>query len=92
MIRKEVQTPIYCHGYSTFEDGRMIVFRQTSDDPTRVHPMQVWQTPFLGDLFAAMRGQVVHEHGVRSCAVHQLRTHLVTVERAQLAGVSHRRE
>ena len=26
-IRKEVQNPIHCHGYSLYDDGRMVVFR-----------------------------------------------------------------
>ena len=53
LIRKEVQTPIHCHGYSQFEDGRIVVFRAMSDEPTRVHPMQVWRTPFTSVEFAA---------------------------------------
>ena len=53
MIRKEVATPLPCHGYSLFDDGTLVVFRATSDEPTRVHPMQVWQTPFLSDTYAA---------------------------------------
>ncbi|MFT4622252.1 MAG: hypothetical protein ACI8PZ_000908 [Myxococcota bacterium] len=46
LIRKEVATPIQCSGYSLFEDGTLVVFRATPE-PTRVHPMQVWQTPFM---------------------------------------------
>ncbi|GLK08194.1 hypothetical protein GCM10017600_15990 [Streptosporangium carneum] len=53
MIRKEVSTPLSCHGYSLFDDGTLVVFRATSDEPTRVHPMQVWQTPYLSDVHAA---------------------------------------
>ncbi|WP_327088690.1 DNA repair ATPase [Nonomuraea sp. NBC_01738] len=53
VIRKEVANPIPCHGYSLFDDGTMVVFRATSDEPTRVHPMQVWQTPYVSDTFAA---------------------------------------
>ncbi|MEZ7129756.1 DNA repair ATPase [Nonomuraea sp. AD125B] len=53
VIRKEVATPIVCHGYSLFDDGTMVVFRATSEEPTRVHPMQVWQTPYVSDTFAA---------------------------------------
>ncbi|MCA9537450.1 MAG: DNA repair ATPase [Myxococcales bacterium] len=52
LIRKEVQSPILCNGYSLFEDGRMVVFR-ASTEPSRVHPMQVWQTPFTSAEFAA---------------------------------------
>lgn len=53
MIRKEVQNPIYCHGFSLFDDGRLVIFRSTSEEPTRVHPMQIWQTPYMSDVHAA---------------------------------------
>ncbi|EWC62541.1 hypothetical protein UO65_2131 [Actinokineospora spheciospongiae] len=53
VIRKQVATPIVCHGYSLFADGTLVVFRAASEEPTRVHPMQVWQTPFLSDTHAA---------------------------------------
>ncbi|MEU7000247.1 DNA repair ATPase [Nonomuraea sp. NPDC046570] len=53
VIRKEVANPIPCHGYSIFDDGTLVVFRATSDEPTRVHPMQVWQTPYVSDTYAA---------------------------------------
>lgn len=52
MIRKQVATPITCHGYSLFDDGTMVVFRAISEEPTRVHTMQVWQTPFVADTHA----------------------------------------
>ena len=53
MIRKELQNPIRCNGYGLFPDGKLVVFRAESEEPTRVHPMQVWQTPFTSDVFAA---------------------------------------
>ncbi|MFJ2031165.1 DNA repair ATPase [Streptosporangium sp. NPDC087985] len=53
VIRKQVSTPLSCHGYSLFDDGTLIVFRATSGEPTRVHPMQVWQTPYTSDVYAA---------------------------------------
>ena len=53
VIRKEVAAPLVCHGYSLFDDGTLVIFRATSDEPTRVHPMQVWQTPYLSDAYAA---------------------------------------
>ncbi|PPK65024.1 DNA repair ATPase [Actinokineospora auranticolor] len=55
VIRKEVANPLVCHGYSLFDDGTLVVFRATSEEPTRVHPMQVWQTPYLSDTYAAAR-------------------------------------
>ncbi|WP_436492720.1 DNA repair ATPase [Actinokineospora sp. HUAS TT18] len=53
LIRKEVANPLVCHGYSLFDDGTLVVFRADSEEPTRVHTMQVWQTPYLSDTFAA---------------------------------------
>ncbi|MCA3015032.1 MAG: DNA repair ATPase, partial [Myxococcaceae bacterium] len=53
LVRKEVASPIHCHGYSIFPDGQMVVFKAASEEPTRVHPMQVWQTPFVSAEFAA---------------------------------------
>lgn len=45
-IQKDVSKPLVCHGYCIFDDGRMMIFRATSQEPTRIHPMQIWQTPF----------------------------------------------
>ncbi|CAM3446762.1 AAA family ATPase [Corallococcus sp. ZKHCc1 1396] len=53
LVRKEVQTPLVANGMSLFADGGLVVFRATSQEPTRVHPMQVWQTPFVSDEHAA---------------------------------------
>ncbi len=53
MIRKESQAPIQCHGYSIFDNGEMLVFKALSDEPSRVHPMQVWRTPFFSAEHAA---------------------------------------
>jgi ATPase involved in DNA repair/ATPase family associated with various cellular activities (AAA) len=54
LIDKAVRTPIPCNGYSLFPDGRMVVMRGTVTEPTRVHPMQVWQTPFTSAEHAAL--------------------------------------
>ncbi|MEE2904273.1 MAG: DNA repair ATPase [Myxococcota bacterium] len=53
LIRKEVSNPIPCHGYSIFDNGTMIVFRQAGDEATRIHPVQLWNTAFVSDEFAA---------------------------------------
>ena len=45
VIRKEVATPLRGHGYSLFPDGTMAIFRE-DQEPTRVHPLQIWRTPF----------------------------------------------
>ena len=52
LIDKAVAAPISCNGYSLFADGRMVVLR-ASVEPTRVHPMQVWRTPFTSAEHAA---------------------------------------
>ena len=52
LIRREVAPPINCHGYSIFENGTLVVFREDGE-PTRVHPMQIWATPFVSDDFHA---------------------------------------
>jgi hypothetical protein len=49
LIRKEVVNPLTCHGYSLFADGRMVIFSATGTEPTRVHAMQIWKTPFVSD-------------------------------------------
>jgi len=54
LIRKEVATPIPCHGYSLFDDGTLVVFRAApGEEPRRVHPMQLWRTPFVSAEVAA---------------------------------------
>ncbi|MEV0529881.1 DNA repair ATPase [Streptomyces sp. NPDC050439] len=50
MIRKEVATPLSCHGYALFGDGALMVLRAgRSDEPARVHPLQMWQSPYVAD-------------------------------------------
>ncbi|HEY8075113.1 MAG TPA: DNA repair ATPase, partial [Labilithrix sp.] len=45
LIKKEIASAIRCNGYSIFPDGTMAIFR-AAVEPTRVHPMQIWRTPF----------------------------------------------
>lgn len=52
MIKKTLQNPIYGDGYALAEDGTLVIF-VAMEEPTRVHPMQVWQTPFYTDEFAS---------------------------------------
>ena len=58
VIRKEVAAPMSVHGYSIFDDGTLLAFRFTGEEATRVHPMQVWETPFVSEAHAA-----AHESG-----------------------------
>lgn len=52
LISKTLQNPIYAHGYSVFDDGHMVVLN-AEDEATRVHPMQVWETPYYSQEFAS---------------------------------------
>ena len=52
-IRQEVQSPIGCHGWSLFDDGRLVLFRGVGSEPVKVHPMQMWRTPFCTPEHAA---------------------------------------
>lgn len=53
LVRKQVANPINAHGYAIFPFGRLVVFRAQGDEPTRVHPLQVWLTPFISAEVAA---------------------------------------
>ncbi|MBO4344313.1 MAG: DNA repair ATPase [Victivallales bacterium] len=53
LISKEIAAPVICHGYSIFDDGRMVIFSDPDGEARRNHPMQVWQTPFFSDSFSA---------------------------------------
>ena len=55
MIQRRLQNPVFGHGYARLPDGRMVIFHAEDDGATRIHPMQVWQTPFVSDEFAASR-------------------------------------
>ena len=55
MIQRRLQNPLFGHGHAQLPDGRMVLFNAEGDAPTRIHPMQVWQTPFVSDEVAAAR-------------------------------------
>lgn len=46
LIDKTLATPILANGYARFPDGRLLVFQAERGEPTRVHSMQLWRTPF----------------------------------------------
>ncbi len=46
LINKTLAAPIVSNGYARFSDGRILVFVAASEEPTRIHPMQLWRTPF----------------------------------------------
>ncbi|MDO1959791.1 DNA repair ATPase, partial [Escherichia coli] len=53
LINRQLQNPLFGHGYARLEDGRMVIFAAEGEEPTRIHPMQVWQTPFCSEEYAA---------------------------------------
>ncbi|MEV5986718.1 DNA repair ATPase [Streptomyces sp. NPDC052051] len=53
VIRKEIDAPLSCHGWSLFDDGTLTVLRVESDEPARVHPVQLWTSPYVSDTYAA---------------------------------------
>ncbi|MFL5994937.1 MAG: DNA repair ATPase [Streptomyces sp.] len=53
MIRKEIATPLSCHGWALFDDGTLMLLRADSDEPARVHPLQLWRSPYVSDTHAA---------------------------------------
>ncbi|MFJ6571246.1 DNA repair ATPase [Streptomyces sp. NPDC091292] len=55
LIRKETAPPLVCHGWALFDDGTLCALRTGPAGPeaARVHPVQVWRSPFLSDTRAA---------------------------------------
>jgi len=47
LIARAVETPIVCHGFSLFEDGKMALFRGDTQ-AQKHHAIQIWQTPYVG--------------------------------------------
>ena len=56
LIEKQMQNPIFGHGYALAENGQLVIF-SAEGEATRVHPMQVWQTPYVSAEFASAQPQ-----------------------------------
>ena len=52
MINKTLQNPILAHGYALSGSGGLVIF-SAEEEPTRIHPMQIWNTPYFSDEFAS---------------------------------------
>ncbi|MFD8751320.1 DNA repair ATPase [Kitasatospora sp. NPDC059577] len=52
-VRQEAAAPLPCQGYALLADGTLVALRPAEDGPTRLHPAQLWQTPFTSERFAA---------------------------------------
>jgi hypothetical protein len=57
LIERALQPPLIGHGYARMDDGRIVIFAAESNEASRVHPMQVWRTPFASDDYAARQPQ-----------------------------------
>ncbi|MEV1021932.1 DNA repair ATPase [Streptomyces sp. NPDC050264] len=52
VIRTEVATPLTGRGHAVFDDGTLVLLRSAgTDEPARVHPVQVWHTSFTADTY-----------------------------------------
>lgn len=45
LIKKQLANPIYCNGMALADSGRLVLFSAQSE-PSRIHPMQIWHTPY----------------------------------------------
>jgi len=62
LITKSLQNPIYSSGYALRDDGKLVVF-SAEHEPTRVHPMQVWQTSYISAEYASQQPESTTELG-----------------------------
>lgn len=53
LIDRAIGAPLLAHGYARFEDGRMLLFTPELEEPTRLHTMQLWASPFASEEHAA---------------------------------------
>ncbi len=52
LINKSIDNPIHAHGYSMFENGKVMIFRHSDNlNASKVHPLTIWKTPFYSDEF-----------------------------------------
>ena len=54
-IRKEMAAPLPCHGWALLDDGALVLLRADADEAQRVHPAQLWNSPYVSDTHAATR-------------------------------------
>ncbi|PTH83615.1 DNA repair ATPase [Streptomyces sp. A244] len=52
-IRKEMANPLPCQGWALFDDGLLAILRADAGEPQRVHPVQLWNSPYVSDTHAA---------------------------------------
>ncbi|MFE9628988.1 DNA repair ATPase [Streptomyces sp. NPDC006527] len=52
-IRQEMANPLPCQGWALFDDGLLAILRADAGEPQRVHPVQLWNSPYVSDTHAA---------------------------------------
>ena len=52
VIEQSLQNPIYGHGHALSDKGTLVIF-SAEMEPTRIHPMQIWHTPYQSQEFAS---------------------------------------
>ncbi|MBW1601191.1 DNA repair ATPase, partial [Streptomyces sp. JJ66] len=57
-IRKEVAAPVTARGHALLDDGTLAVLRPRDTEPARLHPVQLWRTPFTSEAYAAAQPPV----------------------------------
>jgi len=62
LITKSTLNPIFSNGYALYADGKMIVF-SAEEEATRVHPMQLWQSPFVSAEYASQQAESTTDLG-----------------------------
>ncbi|MFE6222542.1 DNA repair ATPase [Streptomyces sp. NPDC057854] len=48
-VREEITRPVTGRAHALLDDGTLAVLRGTGSEPGRVHPVQLWRTPFTAD-------------------------------------------
>ncbi|WP_406204258.1 DNA repair ATPase [Kitasatospora sp. NBC_01560] len=52
-VRQEPAAPLLCQGFALLDDGTLVALRPAPDGPSRLHPVQLWETPFTSERYAA---------------------------------------
>ncbi|MFF8382189.1 DNA repair ATPase [Streptomyces kanasensis] len=55
LIREEVAAPLVCRGHALLDDGTLATLRVETGEPARLHPVQLWRTPYVSGV--APRGE-----------------------------------
>lgn len=50
LIEQKVEKPLYCNGFSIFDNGELCFFR-SDEEAKKHHAIQIWQTPYISPNF-----------------------------------------